>query len=341
MIPFRRWIFIALLFLTNFGCSFQLEGALQPIGYPALEVRAIWVQCEAAETPEQADAMLDRVTQGKFNTVLYCVGSGTVSYNSELLHEEPYVTPEYDPLAYVVEQGHARGLKVQAWWCPGLIMEYSSLRDEHPEWDIAALEEIPDDLHWLNFSLPAVRQFVSDVVAEIVKNYDVDGVHLDYIRYPSAPSRVDLHQFLTPDDVSATVRGVYQRVKAIRPSVQVTAAVMPKKSDSAYYMQNWADWLAGEYMDYVMPMAYLSPDKNKSLERYLKEWQALPRFGQIVPGLSVYYETDTGDVIKTAEQLIAQIEICQASGAIGVTIFDEGIATDELLDALAVGPFAH
>jgi uncharacterized lipoprotein YddW (UPF0748 family) len=339
MIPFKRWIAVALLILANLGgCSLQSEETSPPVYRSALEVRAIWVQSEAAETPEQADEMLDRVVQGKFNTLLYCVGSGTASYNSELLDKESYVTPDYDPLAYVVEQGHARGLKVQAWWCPGLIMEEGSLRDGHPDWDIAAVEKIPDDLHWPNLSLPEVRQFVGDVVVEIVENYDVDGVHLDYIRYPSSPSGVELGEFVSRDDVSATVRRVDQRVKATKPELQVTAAVKPVQSDSAEYMQNWADWLTGEYIDYVMPMAYFSPDDNDRLEYYLGEWQALPHFERIVPGLSVVTDFES-NALKTPEQLIAQIEICRAGGVRGITIFDENAITADLLDTLAAGPF--
>jgi uncharacterized lipoprotein YddW (UPF0748 family) len=342
VIPFQRFILGALLACANLvGCSPQWGEASWLTGKSAqeLQLRAIWVQCDAANTPEQADDMLDRVVQGKFNTVLYCVGSGTVTYNSSLLNRGPYVTPEYDPLAYVVEQGHARGLKVQAWWCPGLIMEYGSLRNEHPEWDIAAVEGIPNDFHWPKFSLPEVRQFVGDVAVEIVENYDVDGVHLDYIRYPWPPSDVDLHQFFGPEDVPATVQGIYQRVKAIQPDVQVTAAVTHRQSRSAYYMQNWADWLEGEYIDYVMPMAYFSPDENDSLEYYFGEWQALPHFERIVPGLSVVTDFES-KAPKTPEQLIAQIAICRAGGARGITIFDENMITGELLDALAAGPFA-
>jgi len=344
MIPFKSLIPGALLIFANLGgCSPQWGEASWLTGNSAQELPAIWVQGDAASTPGQADDMLDRVVQGKFNTVLYGVGSGTVNYNSSLLTKGPYVTPEYDPLAYVVEQGHARGLKVQAWWSPGLIMKYGSLRDERPEWDIATVEGIPDDLHWLNFSLPEVRQFVSDVMMEIAENYDVDGVHLDYIRYPwpSSSMGIDLRQFFNPDDVPATVRGVYQRVKAIKPDVQVTAAVMPGRWGSGQYMQNWADWLAGEYIDYVMPMAYLSPEDNETLEHYLGEWQALPHFERVVPGLKITYTTRTGsEAPKTPEQLIAQIEICRAGGARGITIFDENAITGELLDALAAGPFA-
>lgn len=339
----KRLIPAVLLILANLGgCLCQGGGISWLNGEPAQKIRAVWAWIDdTANTPEQADKMLDRVVRGGFNTVLYFVGCGTVNYNSSLLPKSPHISPEYDSLAYVVEQGHVRGLKVQAWWCVGPMMSSSSLRDKHPEWDIAAVEGIPDDFHWANFSLPEVRQFVGDVVLEIVENYEVDGIHLDYIRYPAPPpyNEVDPRKFFGPNDVPATVQSIYQRVKAIKPDVQVTAAVMAGQGGSANHLQNWADWLEGEYIDYVMPMAYFSSDENDRLEHYLREWKALPHFKRIVPGLSVEagFESKTR---KTPEQLISQIEICQEGGARGITIFSEYSITEDLLDALASGPLS-
>jgi uncharacterized lipoprotein YddW (UPF0748 family) len=321
---------VALVIFVSLGCPSSSGKHLQ-------EVRAIWIWTRT-NNAQKIDEMLDRVVRGGFKTVLYYVGSGRVHYNSALLPQSPDVTPEYDPLAYVVEQGHARGLKVQAWWCPGWAARVSSFRDEHPEWDIAAVEGIPDDFHWLNFSLPEVRQFVSDVVVEIAENYDVDGVHLDYIRFP-APSpynEVDCREFFSPDDVPATVRGVYQRLKASRPNVQLTAAVMAGQGGSANHLQNWADWLAGEYIDLVMPMAHIeNPDKMDDLRRYIEEWHGMIGRERIVPGLKVFNGFGADKVPKTPAQFTAEMSLCEASGFHSIVVFDEQNVTEELLDALA------
>jgi uncharacterized lipoprotein YddW (UPF0748 family) len=338
---FERLIPIVLFILANLGGCSPLGGEASWLaGKSNQELRAIWVQCDAAKTREQADEMLDRVVRGNFNTILYCVGSGAVNYNSALL-DTFYVTPEYDTLAYVVEQGHARGLKVQAWWSPGLIMTYGSLRDKHPEWDIASVEGIPDDFHWANFSLPEVRQFVGDIVMEIATNYDVEGIALDYIRYPAPPpySPVDCAEFFSPDDVPATVQAVYQRLKAARPDVQLTGYGMGSQASAANTLQNWADWLAGEYVDQVIVSAYLGPDQNDRLQRDIDEWKTMPHHEQIAPSLSVVADFES-KVSKTPDQLITQIEICRAGGFKNFAIFDEQTITNELLDVLAAGPFS-
>jgi len=328
-LSFKRLILVAWLVLAELGCS---SSAKQP-----LESRAIWVQCDAAGTPEEADEVLDRVVRGGFDTVLFCVGSGVVNYKSSLLTWSPSVTSEYDPLAYVVEQAHARGLKTQAWWSPGLAMTYGPLRDAHPEWDVAAVDGIPDSFHWLNFSRPEVRQFVGDVVLEIAENYDVDGVHLDYIRYFAPPPHgpVDPAEYFGSADVPATVQSAYQRLKAARSDVQITAAVMAGQGGSTNHLQSWADRLAGGYIDYVMPMAYLGPGESGQLKRYLREWRALPHFERIMPGLSVEFSISSGKIdSKTADTLADQIEMCQAAGVRGIAVFDESAITDELIEAL-------
>lgn len=309
-------------------------GAAGSDGIP--EFRAIWVQIEAAKTPEQADAMLDRVVRGHFNTIFYCVGSGAAPYRSELVTPLPSVTAEYDPLAYVVEQAHARGVSVHAWWSPGLIMEYGSLRDVRPEWDIASLPDIPDDLHWANFSLPEVRRFVGDVVMEIVENYAVDGVHLDYIRYPdicSADGR-PCGSFFGQEDISLTVRDVHLRLNAYRPDILLSAAVKADRGDAATYLQYWPDWLAEGYIDYVMPMAYLSPSRNERLGQYLTAWESLKGASRIVPGLSVFVDS-AGQKLKTPEQLRKQLDLCAEHGFVSTVIFDEQLIDERLLDALA------
>jgi uncharacterized lipoprotein YddW (UPF0748 family) len=300
--------------------------------------RAIWVQIAAAKTPEQADTMLDRVVEGNFDTIFYCVGSGAAPYRSELVTPLSFVTAEYDPLAYVVEQAHARGLLVHAWWNPGLIMDYGSLRDERPEWDIASLPEIPDDIHWPNFSLPEVRQFVGDVVMEIVDNYAVEGVHLDYIRYPDACSSegAGCRDFFEVEDISLTVHDTYRRLKERWPDVQLSAAVIAVEEVAAtYYLQSWPDWLAGGYIDYIMPMAYLSPSRNEQLVQYLATWESLEGASRIVPGLSVFVDSDSLE-LKTPEQLGKQLALCKKYGFESVALFDERLISDRLLDALSV-----
>jgi len=294
--------------------------------------RAMWTWLSGSLSQK-----LDRAVQGGFNTVIYYIGAGTVYYNSALLPHPSYITPHYDPLANVVEQAHARGLKVHVWWAVGAAPGDYQFRSRYPQWDVAAVYGIPDYFHWLNFSLPEVRRFVGDVALEMAENYDVDVVHLDYIRYFAPPpyNPVDPADFFSPSDIPNTVQSVYQRLKASRPSVKLTAAVIVGQGGSVSHLQNWDDWLAGGYIDQVMPMAYFAPSENDRLQQYLAEWQALPGFERIVPGLSVATSLSLGSTSpKTPGQLITQLEICRAGGADGFSIFNEQDITYEILYAL-------
>lgn len=330
------FIFTSFLIFSPFRCTSPTPN-LPPNAITGKEIRAIWVQAGAASTPEKADAMIARIIQGDFNTLIYCIGSGNVAYKSELLDWLPFVTLEYDPLTYVVDQAHAAGLEVQAWWCPGLIMTYGTLRERYPEWDVSVVEGVPDDFHWANFSLPEVRHFIGDIAVEIVELYDVDGVHLDYIRYPSPPAQADCCQFFSSDDISDTVQEVYQRVKAADPTVQVTAAVRARPEDAINAQQDWVRWLEEDYIDNVMPMAYLGSDARemRKLQRLLAEWQTLPHFERVIPGLAVSYSSDGLTNPKTPEQIFAQIDLCQENVVSGFSIFDEDTITDEILSSLA------
>jgi uncharacterized lipoprotein YddW (UPF0748 family) len=326
--------------LVAFALLFLLGGSgdSRVNGEPLQPIRAIWVQPRSANTPEKADAMLERVVRGGFDTILFGVYPSDVYYRSTLLPRSPYVTSEYDPLAYVVEQGHRRGLKVHAWWSCGAAPQLESFRNRYPDWDIARLSEVPDDTHWLNFSIPEVRQFVGDVVLEIAQNYDVDGVHLDYIRYPSDPSH--WRGVFGDDDVPAAVESVYRRLKAVKPNVELTAAVASSQRGSVAHRQNWADWLMGGYIDRVFVMAYVDPDRTYArldgdwtLALGVKEWQGLPYSERIVPGLKVLLGDRSG--AKTPEEFMAQVEVCKAGGFDDIAVFDESAITVEILDALA------
>lgn len=164
------------------GCSTEKHSA----GIP--ELRGAWMQARTITTPEEADEMIARIEAGHFNAVFVGVlYRGHAYYESSLLRKNPDLAPNYDPLAYVIEQAHQRGITVHAWLAVGR-MDYRGgpgpTLTEHPDWAMIG----PDgrQTFWLNYTRPDVRQFIGDLVLEIVKNYDVDGVHFDYLRYPGA-----------------------------------------------------------------------------------------------------------------------------------------------------------
>ena len=162
------------------------------------EFRSTWVitweHIHSSWSADQNKALvreiLDNHKAANMNAVLWQARqSGTAYYNSSY---EPwgyyagYSDPGYDPLAYVIEEAHKRGIEVHAWFNA---FHASSLHSgapaaEHPDWVCRDQSGIPmNESRALSPGMTAVRDYTLDVAMEIVNNYDIDGIHLDYIRW--------------------------------------------------------------------------------------------------------------------------------------------------------------
>jgi uncharacterized lipoprotein YddW (UPF0748 family) len=131
--------------------------------------------------------MLSRAEAGKFNAIFVNIFAyGYAYYNSGLLEKHPDVAPGFDPLAHLIERAHARGIQVHAWLVAGPIGTADEapgpILSRHPDWGMVSLDD--EEIKWLNYNRPDVRQFIVDIALELVKNYNVDGIHFDYTRYP-------------------------------------------------------------------------------------------------------------------------------------------------------------
>lgn len=162
------------------------------------EFRAVWVitwehinrDLSAEQNKANIREILDNVKKAHMNAVLWQVRQGgTVYYNSSY---EPwgryagYQDPGYDPLAYAIQEAHKRGLELHAWFNTFNISDTSpgTPAAEHPEW-ICTNEDGQTMTSYRSASpgLQAVRDYTVKVAMEIVRNYDIDGFHLDYIRW--------------------------------------------------------------------------------------------------------------------------------------------------------------
>lgn len=148
-------------------------------------LRAVWVQSRSIKTPEKVDKMLTQVEAGHFNAIFVeSFVYGRANYQSAFLEKSLGLAPNYDPLAYIIKQAHRRGIQVHAWLVAGPVGGLNGpILSKHPDWAMVSLDG--EKANWLNYSRPDVRQFISRIALEIVKNYKVDGIHFDYTRYPS------------------------------------------------------------------------------------------------------------------------------------------------------------
>jgi hypothetical protein len=285
-------------------------------------LRAVWVQASSCSSPSACDRLLGCLQASGATRIYYLLYYGRAYYHSDLM---PHLN--FDSLAYLVPAAHARNIEVFG-TIPVAYMGWP----QHPEWN-ARYNHRMVTRSWLDFAVPEARAFVAAVAEEIVTNYDVDGISLDYIRWHQDWYR---QAGLSAEDISLTVKGVYERMKTVRPDALLTAT---PHADHEYADrmrgQRWQDWLDGGYIDYVDPMCYR---QGAWLRSRLREFQDTGHFpGRIIPLLAAsnfYPERQ-----KPADQLIEEIQLCRDAGAVGIALWcDRWLCGNQvMIEALGAG----
>lgn len=321
--------------------SFPQRAAPLPICRP---VRAIWVARFHYRYAEDVRTIIANCAKLGCNTVLWQVrGEGTVAYPSRLEpwgREFDFRDPGFDPLALAVEEAHRYGLRIEAWFnvmpgWKGLTPPpvAGQLYNARPDWFMYDAAGRRQPLHKeyviVNPCLPEVRRHIAAVADEILSRYDVDGLHLDYVRYawdgapgakqsyPRDPRTLTLYRRETgkrPDDdpaawdhwranqltrLVAEIRGAIDRR---RPGATLTAAVW-RNPILGYrdYLQNSVAWLRTGLVDALMPMAYT--EKFNQFDGDIDTYRSLVGNRPVVPGVGIYQH-------KNPEQMRTQLARC-------------------------------
>ena len=261
--------------------------------------------------------MLDTLQAVGINTVLLQTRlRGDVIYPSLI---EPFATvftgkegrrPTYDPLAFAVKECHKRGMQCHAW--------------------VVALQV--KDNTYVDPSQTAVVDHLCRVVDEIVRNYDVDGIHLDYIRYPEKTKGQDQWR---RDNVTRCMRAVYNTVKEQKPWVCVSAATLGKYRDTKRFssygwnayntvFQEAQAWTSEGIVDALFPMLYY---RDKHYFPFVADWAEKANGRHFVAGLGIY-QLDKAEQNWELEAIRCQLdEMLPRSlvGAEGLTVVAAGI----------------
>jgi uncharacterized lipoprotein YddW (UPF0748 family) len=245
--------------------------------------------------------MLDRARELRLNVVILHVRpAGDALYASDLEPWSEYLTgeqgrapdPFYDPLAFAVEQAHARGLELHAWFNPYRARHPSSRGVAAPNHISRANPELVrtyGSYLWMDPGEDAVRRRSIDVVLDVVRRYDVDGVHIDDYFYPYREVGPDGREIEFPDsatyaryraaggtlgrsdwrrsNVDRYVAELYDEVKATKRWVKVGISpigtwrpnVEPQLGGFDAYEQIFADarkWMLDGTLDYMVPQLY-------------------------------------------------------------------------------------
>lgn len=311
--------------LPGSSADVQPAPAAKPSGE---EYRAVWIsylEWQSADFSSedafraQMGSWFDQYAAMGLNTVLAQVRPfGDALYPSAIFPWSSVCTgtqgldPGFDPLAVLVEEAHARGLRLEAWLNPYRLalndtvpgaFSADNLAAAHPEWVKQAAGG-----QYLDPSRPDVRDCIAAGVQEILDGYAVDGIHLDDYFYPTTDEAFDAAEYAAADtnlsledwrrdNVNALVRQLYQLVHAGgRTAGAVPLGISPQGNNDNNYAQQYSDaalWLSTPgYIDYAMPQVYWgygyttgSGSTRFAFENITAEWLALPR----AEGVALYF----------------------------------------------------
>ncbi len=285
---------------------------------PKYEVRAVWLTTiggidwphsyagSARSIERQKDELrdiLDRLQRANINTVLLQTRiRATTIYPSAYepwdgcLSGKPGKSPGYDALKFAIDECHRRGMELHAWVVAIPVGKWNAagcvrLRKRHP----GLVRKIGDE-GYLDPEKPQTAKYLADLCAEITGNYDIDGIHLDYIRYHETwPMKVSRRQGRT--NITNIVRAISRRVKSIKPWVKMSCSPIGKYKDlSRFSSYGWnayervcqdaQAWLRDGLMDELFPMMYF---RGNQFYPFALDWNE-HSYGRIVaPGLGIYF----------------------------------------------------
>ncbi|MCE5238105.1 family 10 glycosylhydrolase [bacterium] len=157
-----------------------------PVAAQTAEHRGLWMTSASYATPEKAEATVARAAAAHLNALYPIVwSSGQTWFKCSLVPMAENVTPGFDPLENLIRVAHASGLQVHPWfvngWCGNI--HPGSVADRRPEWLVKPGQ--PLSATWYDFGQADVRHFETQVMMECLRQYEVDGLHYDYIRFGS------------------------------------------------------------------------------------------------------------------------------------------------------------
>lgn len=401
----RSFVFVALLLIV-LGCATAVAPATDSPSTaptPAREFRAAWVATVAnidwpsepglstAEQQAELRALLDEAVLMHFNAIILQVRpAADALYHSNLEPWSYWLTgeqgkapePFYDPLAFAVEEAHRRGLELHAWFNPyraGHPTHKGSYAASHLSKSQPGIVREYGDLLWLDPGEPEAARHSLNVILDVVKRYDIDGVHLDDYFYPypikdeegrdvpfpdetSWLRAVEQGTNLTRDDwrrqnVDLLVKSLYYEIKREKPWVKFGISPFgiwrpghpPQITGFDAHDKLYADarkWLQAGWVDYFTPQLYWKISSEGQSYPILLDWwlEQNTHNRHIWPGNYTSRVGFAPDRAWSAEEIIDQIYVTrERAGATGNVHFSMQVLmknADNLARKLAAGPYA-
>ena len=306
-----RYIYTLLIMLLASLCA---------VAQPKHEVRAVWLTTiggidwphsyaqSARSIERQKDELrhiLDQLQQVGINTVLLQTRvRGTMIYPSDYepwdgcLSGFPGKSPGYDALKFAIDECHKRGMELHAWMVTIPLGKWDALgcrqlRKKMPR----NIIKIKAD-GYLNPESQQTADYLAGLCAEVTKRYDIDGIHLDYIRYPEdMPKLKTLDRQCGRNNITRIVSAISRRVKSLKPWVKMSCSPIGKYDKTTrYWSHGWnanttvcqdaVAWLRDGLMDELFPMMYF---RDNHFFPFALDWKEQSHGRIVVPGLGIYF----------------------------------------------------
>ncbi|KAB2909608.1 MAG: family 10 glycosylhydrolase [Ignavibacteriales bacterium] len=296
------------------------------------ELRGTWLARNTLASKESLAKAMDTIAANNFNTVYVNLWSrGYPLWKSDVFFAETgvYIDPTFqgrDILAEAIAEGHKRGLHIEAWFEYGFVGGWSGnqppggkgpIFNAHPDWVAKKIDggEIDNsNFYWMVHTMPDVQNFLIAMCTEIARNYDVDGIELDRIRYSSLQYGYDAYTDSLyraqnngnppPQNYSDTswirwrannlnqfmVR-MKDSLKAINPHLNISNApsLYSASGYTAYndYCQDWIGWLHDGSVDNIQVQSYVgSSNSFGAILDYII--QLVPDRTKVYPAFAIY-----------------------------------------------------
>ena len=364
---FLLWAFLSLVTTTLYAQTTEDARTkyLYEKEHPLRETRAVWlttiggldwprIQAIDARSRERQKQelirILDQYQRANINTVIFQTRvRAALLYPSKIEPWELSLTgvagkdPGYDPLAFCIDECHKRGMELHAW----VVCIPIGTKERQAKYGAASLTRKRPELvktakggeMFMIPGKPETADYIANICKEIVENYDVDGISLDYIRYPesiynfsdenlyprsSSQSKADWKR----ENITRIVRRVHDVVKPIKPWVKLSSSPIGKYKDTSRYSAGgwngynamWQDpilWLKEDWQDLLFPMMYFT---GNNYYPFLFQWAEMANGHPICPGLGIYF-LDPREGRWTLNEVRAEMHTARNSGIGGIAFY--------------------
>jgi len=362
--------FITFFPLLTLSCSRE---QVKPLNVKRNFSGSMWIVRNSIATPGQIDNLLDMIEDSDIRNLFVQVrGRGDAYYYSKI---EPHgfdVKNEFDPLSYLVRKTRNTDIRIHAWVNVSFVMNAKDypgdpehILSKHPDWITCDHEgrpmteysekELTDNLlegYFVDPALPEVKQHIYSVIRDILTLYDIDGIHLDYVRYPYSGYNTYYKRYMSDfgynpaarkifrkkygidplkinrkresraksafdrfrtEQVTEIVRGIQTIVKQKDKSIIMSTASMPRYDyGRKVYFQDWPFWLNKGYIDLACVMSYT--DNIGTYNSYIDYAKATGSIERIIMGVMVKEQTGINIIMD-------EVSAAYNSGARGYILF--------------------